>query len=64
MKEWISTMSEWPDELRLVLAVVNGRTTPAYQLGGKQWRYWQDGRPVNSHVSHWMPLPDPPEVKS
>lgn len=66
---WISVEDELPNEDEHKLGVLVFFTTDLSGLIGKAWRL--DGRWLLEYpyvhacpkVTHWMPLPDPPEVK-
>ena len=59
--KWISVKASMPEEADEVLVFCrNGETTwtnLAHRVG-KQW--WRAGVPM-LYVTHWMPLPEPPE---
>lgn len=57
MSEWIGVKDRLPEEKTRVLVSIPHSDTKIDTdriLGGK-WVRW------NGHVSHWMPLPEPPE---
>ena len=71
MSEWISVKDRLPEDMGAVLVIVSG--TPrknitldgAYEFGEydpdegwilEMWPEWKDAT-----VTHWMPLPEPPE---
>lgn len=76
MNEWISVKERLPDEELKKFRGLNGlengighinvlgsagkhtfRNTVEYD--GKN--FWYDGQLMNSRITHWMPLPEPPE---
>ena len=61
MSEWISVECELPDELQSVLsfASYDGVFQSTYRAGNfkKSPAVWE-----HLSVTHWMPLPDPPEL--
>lgn len=72
MSEWISVKDRLPEHPELVLAIVSGKPWKnvtldgAYQLASydpdcgwivEEYPEWEEG----AVVSHWMPLPEPPE---
>jgi peptidoglycan/xylan/chitin deacetylase (PgdA/CDA1 family) len=64
--EWISVTDRLPDELSRVLAVTAERgITIAWcrreRLGDLVWVTLDDY--YGENVTHWLPLPEPPEVK-
>lgn len=59
--KWISVKERLPDQLEDVLAFnrnVNITWFSVAYVDRKQW--WSAGRMVH-HVTHWMPLPEPPK---
>jgi hypothetical protein len=61
MSEWISVEDRLPETTGMVLAT-NGDTVLSfpymrYADGGGKWGIGSDG------ITHWMPLPAPPESK-
>ena len=71
--QWISVKDRLPDndESDLVLAVVNGHPTNLIEIMGayqfaeysKKYGWVIESYPLwdNPEVTHWMPLPEPPE---
>lgn len=60
MSEWIRIEEKIPDEKTRVLVFIPHSDTKIDTdriLNGK-WVRW------NGHVTHWMPLPEPPEEAS
>jgi hypothetical protein len=72
MSDWISAKERLPKSEDLVLVIANGKPTKnttlyeAYELATyyegegwclDMWPTWE-----GADVTHWMPLPDPPEV--
>jgi hypothetical protein len=62
---WISTEIGMPDDEQTVLIHVPGADDPVWFgfLDAGEWRYL-DGGLCREHVTHWMQLPNPPEVQS
>ncbi len=74
MSEWIKCSDRLPEEGDTYLVVVEEKTglviksrhvDVASNYGDyiddywNTWNYWKEGQEV--HVTHWMPLPEPPE---
>lgn len=56
---WVSTKERLPNEREAVLAV-----TPwgDWRMAWKDWGWWYEcGTDKPEDISHWMPLPEPPE---
>ena len=61
MNEWIKTTDRLPEDDRHVLCLTRTKkglwnVVIGYYMDG----FWRVG--MNSNVTHWMPLPEPPEV--
>lgn len=62
MADWISVMERLPKQGDVVLAF-GTRSATTGQFRGvttKPSNWWWKGNTIK-HVSHWMPLPEPPE---
>jgi hypothetical protein len=58
--EWISVEDSLPDKHRCVLVHLRCGTIMIGVHNGRNW--WDDLAIVNNdNVTHWMPLPEPPE---
>ena len=62
---WISVTERLPNPSYAVLVFAEGRVTYGYlrdptYLGPRAAKWFVSGHPANS-VTHWMPLPEPPE---
>ena len=60
-QEWISVEDRLPEDGQEVLCFCAGNLADVYTWTGEEWEdsygYYEDG----DIISHWMPLPDPPE---
>lgn len=67
--EWISVKDRLPDKGQDVLAYrgdFNGDMMNTYTyLGSENWEddYGYRGSTEHEGITHWMPLPEPPEMK-
>ncbi len=74
MSEWISVKDRLPEVYERVLCILNGeqivlqleKESPAFEESFKEFLYWHE--PFDEYmqiewheVTHWMPLPKPPE---
>ena len=63
--KWISVHDRLPEEGKVVLAFGTRSSTTGMFQGTQKDRpelwYWKGG--MVKHVSHWMPLPEPPKEK-
>lgn len=66
MSEWISVKDRLPEDNGKYLVCVDGdKINPPYVI---TWWFWngkfEDFQYFPSrHVTHWMPIPEPPEVE-
>jgi hypothetical protein len=64
---WISVDEQIPEEAKEVLAYADGRRCNAEFWRSEWWHACQGfekrGGRMLKRVTHWMPLPEPPEVK-
>lgn len=60
MSEWTSVKDRLPDEKTRVLVFVphSNRKIDIDGMVGRIWVRW------NGRVTHWMPLPEPPEEEA
>lgn len=58
MPQWIPVSERLPDDRVRVLACYDGRVVTAELFEGL-W-HWIEGKTFTTHVTHWMPLPEPP----
>lgn len=71
MSEWIKCSERLPEPGLRVLATDGSFVGEAYMSAAGNWyRYgtpwavaWKDWSKDNTTVTHWMPLPDAPEVE-
>lgn len=71
MPRWIPVTERLPDKEEFVLVVVNGRWHNIKFVNAAQIAmydedgWWIEAYPEwkNPKVSHWLPLPEPPEVE-
>ena len=73
--EWISVEERLPDNCRAVLVALEGLTiggAPAMVIGSYSGGFWMIVDADGTHyltkymrcvVTHWMPLPEPPDMK-
>ena len=62
--KWISVEERLPEELGVVLGVMMGTVTLLFYVGEGEFRtgngmLWEKGC---GYITHWMPLPQAPEV--
>jgi hypothetical protein len=57
-RQWIAVGERLPDDRVRVLACYDGRVVTAELFEGL-W-HWIEGKTFTTHVTHWMPLPEPP----
>ncbi len=75
MGEWIKCSERMPEDETPVLVMLNGEIrvaeirwdTPTYEETYQPFRYWDDPYDDGQDwevfdITHWMPLPAPPEV--
>lgn len=60
--DWISVGDEAPDDDETVLVAMPRGAEPVF-LGYKDGDAWRSVHGERVMVSHWMRLPDPPEVE-
>lgn len=65
MCEWISAKDRLPETIDdVIVCNESGKVYSAwYSDADNLWRYAFTAEIVTHKVTHWMPLPDPPEVK-
>ena len=63
MPEWISVKDKLPDDdtIVLVYAPQSGEPARPGYHHGDEWR-WETSDCIEYDVTHWMPMPEPPEV--
>lgn len=66
MSEWINVDERLPETNRSVLAYRSGKGVGNFYING-QFEWMLDGWGVNTSrtfddITHWMPLPPPPEA--
>lgn len=62
MPEWISVKERLPEKGQVVLAFgTRSATTGQFHGVTTKPNYWRWKGNTIKHVSHWMPLPEPPE---
>ena len=60
-RRWIPVEERVPEDGVRVLAHYDGRVFTAERFEGI-W-HWIEGNTFTPHVEHWMPMPEPPDVK-
>jgi len=62
MSKWISVEDRLPEKGAVVLAFgTRSATTGQFQgIGSRPWFWYWKGNTIK-RVTHWMPLPEPPE---
>lgn len=65
--EWISVDNAYPNDYQIVICYCGGRTI-IRQCKDKQWfDEWGNStmnfKSEEEKITHWMPLPDPPDGK-
>ena len=59
--EWISVRDHLPEEcVHVLCCTMTKKKTQNIIIGYYADGFWRVG--MNSNVTHWMPLPEPPEV--
>ncbi len=62
-REWISVEDRLPEDYeKYLLLLDNGRITIGWYHEGAM-QFVEDGIVIINIVTHWMPLPEPPETK-
>lgn len=62
MSEWISVKDRLPDYAKDVIVYDElGWVYPAYHTFAECWRYSFTSKRCSHKITHWMPLPEPPE---
>ncbi|MOA31070.1 hypothetical protein D3C78_1522080 [compost metagenome] len=64
MSEWISVEDRLPPEDQPVLCWCNDGDTEACEVASHHNSFFIDWSHELLPVTHWMPLPEPPEVAS
>ena len=67
MSEWIRTKDEMPRDGKKVLVWFEPWYNPSFITTAVFSRYWEfleesGARDGNGNVTHWMPLPSPPDA--
>ena len=63
---WISVKERLPEKYKFVLCYKDGKTRIGYYIGAEYVKGVAAFADYHNHsftVTHWMPLPEPPEVK-
>jgi hypothetical protein len=62
MTKWIKCSERLPDDSRIVLVFSKGQLHfGSYNDWEKVWWIYEGGNCFTAYVTHWMPLPEPPE---
>jgi hypothetical protein len=66
--KWIRVEDRLPEHHRNVLVFYSVGLSYSIAIGvirdtdcGELWFYLGDSSQINHHITHWMPLPEPPE---
>lgn len=62
MDKWISVNEQLPEKMQSVLVYRDGDMGVDFIDDNGGW-FWDDPDELPPPVTHWMPLPAPPEVK-
>lgn len=60
--EWISVKKRLPEEWEPVLGAIGTIVEVVIYIGNGKWRVTWNHDAIDE-ITHWMPLPDPPEVE-
>lgn len=63
MSGWISVDVQLPDIEKEVIGFWHEEGPVIVVWDGLHWGDPEDLVAIGYHITHWMPLPDPPEVK-
>ena len=60
---WISVEERLPEDYEDVVIIMREGASSWYRVAYREYGGWSfgGGRRVNCEVTHWMPLPEPPE---
>lgn len=62
MSEWISVKERLPERFEPVLVCREKNGSPYVEQGHKDvGEWWKVYGTRTKHITHWMPLPEPPE---
>lgn len=62
MSEWISVKDQLPERFKPVLVCREKNGSPYVEQGHKDvGEWWKVYGTRTKHITHWMPLPEPPE---
>ena len=59
--EWISVEDRLPEDTKQVLFFWSNRWFELGYYDGNEWHEWWYNGSICLDVTHWMPLPDPPD---
>lgn len=61
--EWISVKDRLPEEMCFVIGFGGEEVAPVVFCEGEFGMWTPDGLACFNNITHWMPLPTPPELK-
>lgn len=61
--EWISVEDKLPEDMKAVVTYSSNKHGRRIQLAwwNSYWHTWLSNTKSVRHITHWMPLPEPPK---